>query len=225
MAALTSTTKASSMPARMTVRPVSGLLALAAALAAIACTSPKLSTDNGMDRHGAAAIVERYQSATNQEDAEQLASMYAQDALLLPPDGGVVQGQDEIRRFWAEGLERGLVMDTLRVALAENLGWVVGRYYLAGSEEAPPDSGKFVLALARTDGRWLVAADIWNATPSEMEDGESGDPRTRILSARQVAAVTPASLPAWRRVPDATRSTGARGPATRPVRGGRPGRR
>lgn len=170
------------MPARMTVGPVSVLFALATALPATGCAAPKLSTDNGMARQEVASIVERYQAATNTEDAEQLAALYAPDAFLLPPDGGVVHGQDQIHRFWAEGLERGLMMDTLRVALEQDLGWVVGRYYLAGSDEAPPDSGKFVLALARTDGRWQVAADIWNATPSETDEGESGDPRTRVLT-------------------------------------------
>ena len=183
MAALTSTPKASSMPARMTVGPVPALLTLVLAFPMVGCATPKSKHDNGMARQEVAAIVERYQAATNTEDPDQLAALYAADAFLLPPDGGVVHGKAQIHRFWAEGLERGLMMDTLRVALERDLGWVVGRYYLAGSDEAPPDSGKFVLALSRTDGRWLVAADIWNATPSDLDDGESGDPRTRMLTA------------------------------------------
>lgn len=196
MAALTSTTKASSMPARMTVRPVPATLALAAALLQGACQAPKSRNDNGLGRQEAAAIVDRYQAATNAEDAGQLAALYSADAFLLPPDGGVVQGQDQIHQFWSEGLERGLVMDTLRMVLDGDAGWVAGRYYLAGSDEAPPDSGKFVLALTHTDGAWRVAADIWNTTPSEMEAGESSDPRTRILSASHPARhPAPASRP------------------------------
>lgn len=187
MATLTSTPKASSMPARMTVRSFLALAALAPALAFAGCQTPKSAADNGMDRQEAAAIVERYQAATNAEDAEQLAALYAPDAFLLPPDGGVVQGQDQVHQFWSEGLERGLVMDTLRMVLAGEAGWVAGRYYLAGSDDAPPDSGKFVLALTHADGTWRVAADIWNTTPSETEASEGSDPRTRILSARHPA--------------------------------------
>lgn len=196
MATLTSTTKASSMPARMTVRSVSAVLALAAALLQGACQAPKSRADNGMDRQEAATIVERYQAATNTEDAGQLAALYAPDAFLLPPDGGVVHGQDQIHQFWSEGLERGLVMDTLRLVLAGDVGWVAGRYYLAGSDDAPPDSGKFVLTLTRGEGGWRVAADIWNATPSETEEGEGSDPRTRILSVdHRARRPAPASRP------------------------------
>jgi uncharacterized protein (TIGR02246 family) len=204
----------------MTVGPVRALVALALAGPAIACAPPNLKTDNGMARQEVAAIVERYEAATNSEDPDQLAALYAVDAFLLPPDGGVVHGQAQIHRFWAEGLERGLMMDTLRVALDRDLGWVVGRYYLAGSDEAPPDSGKFVLALSRTGGRWLVAADIWNATPSELDDGESGDPRTRMLTAVPATVVRRASSVA-REAPRRTLPR-ASSPAPRAPRRGTP---
>ena len=152
-----------------------------------ACTPPQgknAAVDKGPSaRDRAAMVVHDYQSATNAEDPERLAALYDDDALLLPPDGGVVRGRREIAAFWRDGLERGLSMDTVKVVTGDSLGWVVGRYYLAATESAPPDSGKFLLALARVDGEWKVAADIWNATPSEGDDDSEGDPRTRILSA------------------------------------------
>jgi ketosteroid isomerase-like protein len=165
----------------MTVsRPRALFLALPA-LVNLACRAPAPGAGDDARRQ-AVAIVRSYQSATNAEDAEQLASLYADDALLLPPDGGVVSGRDDIAGFWRDGLERGLSMDTLRLVTGTDLGYVVGRYYLAGTESAPPDSGKFVLALSRVEGGWKVAADIWNATPSETDD-DGADPRTRILTA------------------------------------------
>jgi uncharacterized protein (TIGR02246 family) len=196
----------------MTVGPVRALVALALAGPALACTQPNPKTDNGMARQEVAAIVERYEAATNTEDPDQLAALYAADAFLLPPDGGVVHGQAQIHRFWAEGLERGLMMDTLRVALDHDLGWVVGRYYLAGSDEAPPDSGKFVLALSRSGGRWQVAADIWNATPSELDDGESGDPRTRMLTAAPASVERRVAREATRRTMPSSSSPSPRVP-------------
>lgn len=170
----------------MTVFRFRAALAALAYLGLGACTPPQgknaAVAEGPTARDRAAMVVHDYQSATNAEDPERLAALYDDDALLLPPDGGIVRGRAEIASFWRDGLERGLSMDTVKVVTGDSLGYVVGRYFLAGTESAPPDSGKFLLALAWVDGDWKVSADIWNATPSEGDDDSEGDPRTRILS-------------------------------------------
>lgn len=182
------------MSARMTVSRLGIVAATLFSLGWAACT-PRNSKSGAADagpglREQAAGVVREYQSATNDEDADRLAALYDDAALLLPPDGGVVRGRAEIADFWREGLERGLSMDTVRIVTNDSVGYVVGTYFLAGTETAAPDSGKFILALARRGGDWKVAADIWNATPSDTEDDTERDPRTRVLTAIPVSQVS-----------------------------------
>ena len=77
-------------------------------------------------RRELAELVKVYEEASNQGDAHELAALYGEDALLLPPDGGIVTGRDSIADFWQDGLERGLTLDTVRVVAHEWDGFVVG---------------------------------------------------------------------------------------------------
>jgi hypothetical protein len=97
----------------MTVsRPVMVLLAT---LAVGACSRRAGGPDVANARRELAELVKVYEEASNQGDAHELAALYGEEALLLPPDGGIVAGRDSIADFWRDGLERGLTLDTVRV--------------------------------------------------------------------------------------------------------------
>ena len=128
-------------------------------------------------------VVARYESASNAGDAVALAALYADDALLLPPDGGIVSGHDAILAFWQDGIESGISFEVVESSVDAGNGYVVGRFVMEASASAPADSGKYVLCLKRgRDGAWRVVADMWNATPSpdELDDEENTDPRTKV---------------------------------------------
>ena len=164
----------------MTVsRPV---MVLAAILAVGACGRRPGGPDVANARRELAELVKVYEEASNQGDAHELAALYGEDALPLPPDGGIVTGRDSIADFWQDGLERGLTLDTVRVVAHEWDGFVVGTYHVAPTDEADADSGKYVMCFARGDDGWRLVADIWNATSSDSPDGsDDDDPRTRII--------------------------------------------
>ena len=131
-------------------------------------------------------LVARYESASNEGDAVALAGLYADDALLLPPDGGIVSGRDAILAFWQDGIESGISFEVVESSVSAGSGYVVGRFLMEASESAPADSGKYILCLKRgRDGAWRVVADMWNATPSpdELDDEENADPRTKVTQA------------------------------------------
>ena len=128
-------------------------------------------------------VVARYESASNAGDAVALAALYADDALLLPPDGGIVSGHDAILAFWQDGIESGISFEVVESSVDAGNGYVVGRFLMEASASAPADSGKYILCLKRgRDGAWRVVADMWNATPSpdELDDEENTDPRTKV---------------------------------------------
>jgi ketosteroid isomerase-like protein len=159
-------------------------MVLLATLTAGTCHRPPGGPDAANARRELAELVKVYEEASNQGDANELAALYGEEALLLPPDGGIVAGRDSIMGFWEDGLERGLTLDTLRVVAHERDGYVIGTYHMAPTDDAAADSGKYVMCFALGDEGWQLMADIWNATSADgPDDRDDADPRTRIIRA------------------------------------------
>lgn len=159
-------------------------MVLWATLAIGACNRPAGGPDAANARRELAELVKVYEEASNQGDARELAALYGTEALLLPPDGGIVAGRDSIMGFWQDGLERGLTLDTVRVVAHDRDGYVIGTYHVAPTDDAAADSGKYVMCFARGDDGWRLMVDIWNATSADgADDSDETDPRTRIIRA------------------------------------------
>jgi uncharacterized protein (TIGR02246 family) len=141
------------------------------ALALVACSpGAPVHSDPGA-RRGIEAAVAQYVTATNQGDSEALTALYAEDAVLLPPDHEPIQGREAIGAFWRQGTDEGLEVRTLRIEVDGNVGYLVGSYHLPPTEEEPADSGKYVMCLRRqSDGSWKLTADIWNSSSSGDDD-------------------------------------------------------
>jgi uncharacterized protein (TIGR02246 family) len=158
-------------------RPALGGLVLTAALLG-GCGARGLPPDPAA-RQAIEAAVRRYVAASNQGDASGLAALYADDAVLLPPDHEPIRGRAAIRAFWDQGTDEGLEVSNLAIEADGNLGWLVGRYRLPATDEEPADSGKYVMCLKRqTDGSWKLTADIWNRSgdDEDTEDEDSSPP-------------------------------------------------
>jgi uncharacterized protein (TIGR02246 family) len=170
------TRKSSKISARMTT---SAILApvLAVGLGLLAGCRHGSSPGEGGSRRAIEAAVKRYVEASNQGDADALASLYADDAVLLPPDHEPVRGRAAIGEFWRQGTDEGLEVTTLTVEVDGGLGYLVGRYHLPATDEEPADSGKYVMCLKRQrDGAWKLTADIWNRSGEPEEEDSSGAP-------------------------------------------------
>jgi uncharacterized protein (TIGR02246 family) len=140
------------------------------------------------------AAVVRYVDATNRGDVAALAALYTEDAMLLPPDHGPIEGRRAIVNFWQQGTDHNLEIVTLRIDVHGDLGYLVGRYTLPATAQEPADSGKYLLCLRRQrDGTWKVTADIWNSSieadsddseptpgPGEPSDEENQPPRWQL---------------------------------------------
>ena len=125
------------------------------------------------DRKGVEATVNRYVEATNKGDADALAQLYEDDAVLLPPDHQPIEGRAAIGEFWRQGTDQGLEVTTLRLDVQGSIGYLVGQYTLPETEDEPADSGKTVMCLKRQqDGSWKVTADIWNSSVGDEDDDE-----------------------------------------------------
>jgi uncharacterized protein (TIGR02246 family) len=163
--------ESSKIGAKMTVGL--GLRALLGVLAALSAGCAQGSPEvNSASRGAIEASVDRYVAASNEGDAEALIQLYADDAVLLPPDHEPIHGREAIAEFWRQGTDIGLEISTLRLEVDGSVAYLVGKYRLPATEEEEADSGQNVLCLKRqSDGAWKLTADIWNGSG---ETGERG---------------------------------------------------
>ena len=169
--------KYSKISARMTGRlALAGGLAWAGAL--LSGCGARVAPGDSASRRAIETAVRKYVAASNEGDAEALASLYADDAMLLPPDHEPIQGRAAIGAFWRQGTDQGLEVTTLTVEVDGNIGYLVGRYHLPATDEEPADSGQYVLCLKRQrDGSWKLSADIWNRSgDTDAADDDSPAP-------------------------------------------------
>ena len=172
---LSTTPKNSKFSARMTSwRGAGWTLTLGAGLLAGCARHPRPAVAGS--RQAIEAAVARYVAASNRGDADALADLYADDAMLLPPDHEPIRGRRAIGEFWRQGTDEGLQVTTLTVEVDGDLGYLVGRYKLPPTKEEPADSGKYVMCLKRQrDGSWKLTADIWNRSGDDDDaDDHSG---------------------------------------------------
>ncbi len=118
-------------------------------------------------------VVADYVQANLDNDADALAELYDEDALLLPPDASLVEGRKAIRAFWEDGMETGLSIQPVRVEVHGDVGLVVGRYTVPEATDTPADSGKCVLVMRRQGVNWKITSDIWNTSTPKADDQAS----------------------------------------------------
>lgn len=132
-------------------------------LLAIATGAPVLAQEAGFHPTGA-----EFARAYNDGDAEALAAMYADDAVLMPPDKPAVSGHDAILAFAREdtagakqsGLK--LEIDAGASGSSGNLGWHSGAFRLKAADGSTAATGKYVEVWERRDGKWVMIRDAWN---------------------------------------------------------------
>jgi len=146
-----------------------GEFALAVALV-VAATSVGRSEAAGTDR--ARAEIEQvnalFSEAIARGDAQAIAKLYTEDAILLPERGELVKGRQAIGEFWKAAMDDGVksvTVTTLDVGGSGDLAHEVGTVLLTLQAEGRPPataSAKFVVVWKRDADGWKIHRDIWN---------------------------------------------------------------
>jgi uncharacterized protein (TIGR02246 family) len=151
-----------------------GAFTLAAALIAGA-SSVGSSAEPGM-KSARAAIDQantRFSEAISRGDAQTIAALYTQDAIVLPERGEMVKGRKAIGEFWKTAMDSGvksLETTTLEFGSSGDLAHEVGTVQLAiqGQGNAPATaSAKYVVVWKREADGWKIHRDIWNDPPPQ----------------------------------------------------------
>lgn len=151
-----------------------GEFALAVALV-VAATSVGRSEEAGTD--SARAAIEQvnalFSEAIARGDAQAIAKLYTEDAILLPERGELVKGRQAIGEFWKTAMDDGVksvTVTTLDVGGSGDLAHEVGTVLLTLQAEGRPPataSAKFVVVWKREADGWKIHRDIWNDPPPD----------------------------------------------------------
>ncbi|MFN7957387.1 MAG: SgcJ/EcaC family oxidoreductase [Holophagaceae bacterium] len=134
-------------------------LALCGGLAAQAPAPPlpSVALPPELDR-----VLRDYERAWTAKDPEALARLFTPEGMALPSGQPHAQGAAAIRQAYAQGAGSPLSLRAVAHAMSGDLAYIIGGFAPAPGQ---PDAGKFVLVLRRgADGRWLIAADMDNAS-------------------------------------------------------------
>jgi ketosteroid isomerase-like protein len=103
-------------------------------------------------------------------DADGMANLYAEDAVLMPPGAPAVTGRPGIKAFLNEdaaksktagiSIKNGAVTGA---SVSGDTGWISGNYTVVDASGAALDSGSYLSVHHRTNGAWLYIRDIWNS--------------------------------------------------------------
>ncbi len=120
-------------------------------------------------------------TAVERGDVAAAGACYAEDAQLLTPAAGLIQGRKAIEEYWGTGIALGLSSVSFDVRRLEGLGTrqvEIGRYRV--TVEAEPTDTRFergtylVLHRQAVDGTWQRAVDVFD--PDEPQ-GSSPHPQ------------------------------------------------
>tara|TARA_R110002050_G_scaffold68095_5_gene147698 strand:- start:5844 stop:6320 length:477 start_codon:yes stop_codon:yes gene_type:complete len=128
-----------------------------------AASRPATSEELGqMNRDFAKALVAK--------DATAAANLYAENASLLPPNEPMVTGRENIKNYWQEAIDAGLVAASVKTIDASSdgdLGYEVGTFELKFQAEDGSiitDIGKYTEILKRNaQGEWISIYGMWSA--------------------------------------------------------------
>jgi len=109
-------------------------------------------------------------AAYNAGDADAVAALYAEDAVVQPPGAPSVVGRAAIREFIAGDSAAtkaaGLTMNIPgggAVGMSGDLAYEAGTFSVTDASGATVDAGKYLGVFQKKDGKWLLIRDTWNS--------------------------------------------------------------
>ena len=113
----------------------------------------------------------KFGEAVRMGDAAGLASLYTEDARILPPNSEMIQGREGIEAYWDGGFQMGIkdiVLTTVDVMGMGDMVCEIGKAVVSIQPEgmdAIEDMAKYLVVWKKDmDGTWKLHVDIWNTS-------------------------------------------------------------
>ena len=110
-----------------------------------------------------------FAEAAIRHDLEGIVSVFAADAIIMPPDAEMVKGRDAIRRHWKGALDGGLSdlkINPTRIDVIGDVAIEIGHATLSiapAGAAAASAKVKYIEIWKKVRGRWRVYRGTWNA--------------------------------------------------------------
>ena len=153
--------------------------AISAAVPLTACSQPTTeraqagSEDQAQTQNDEQAIRDtntRWLDLIVKKDAAAVAALYTENGAFMAPNAPIATGRAAIQAAWQGMFEMPEVAltfepDEIVVSSSGDMAYDRGTYKFSAAGEGGPmtDEGKYVVVWRKVDGKWLVAADIFNS--------------------------------------------------------------
>jgi uncharacterized protein (TIGR02246 family) len=116
----------------------------------------------------------RFVEAFRAGDAATIASLYTENAKMLPPDASEVTGRKAIQELWQGAISDGvkdLTLEAIDVEACGDLAYEVGSFRIqvpAENNAMRTAGGNYLVIWQRgADGEWRLHLDTWNDAPRQ----------------------------------------------------------
>jgi uncharacterized protein (TIGR02246 family) len=137
-------------------------------MALIACAPPPEKIDFEAIGSAIGEQNAKFSEAVSAADTAAIASLYTEDAVLLPPGSDYIKGRDAIQEFQAKGFEMGeqtAVFTTVSINGTNDLVYETGKYDWTLTLEDQADTtfhGNYLVVWKKVEEVWMLHVDIWN---------------------------------------------------------------
>ena len=142
---------------------------VAAGLAMLAgCAKTEAPVDTAADEATIRGNTTAWVEAYNAGDTDKIVAMYADDAMLMPPDAPAAVGHEAMKQFLTADIAASkaagvsFALDTETSGVSGDLGWHSGTFHVKDAAGAAVVTGKYLEVWHKADGKWLMTRDIYN---------------------------------------------------------------
>ena len=129
---------------------------MCASLAVVLCLTTAVAK-SGDPQKDIADLRAKYAELFNQKQADQLAALYTDDAVIVTTGTETVQGRKNIHDYLAGAFAQGagnLNIQSEGVQVAGNIAYDWGKF-----TDSTTTSGRYLVVLKKVGGKWLLAAE------------------------------------------------------------------
>jgi ketosteroid isomerase-like protein len=158
--------------------PITKATGVLCAMVALVVFSNEAAADSAKEIAALQAADQSWAKAYNAGNADGVASLYDEHAVLLPPGAPGINGRAAIKAFFvkdtAESQKAGVTF-TLGAkpagGVSGDTGWQSGVYAVKDKAGKVVETGKYLSVSMKKGGKWLYVRDTWNAdgTPAPAE--------------------------------------------------------
>jgi ketosteroid isomerase-like protein len=119
-----------------------------------------------------AQISTQFSAAYVQGDAEKMASLYTDDAVIFPGNSDLIRGKEAIKKYWTLSPGRTIThhkITAVEIKITGETAYDYGYFEVSGRNNGEAwglNYGKYLIVWKRgSDGVWKMHLDMWNSRP------------------------------------------------------------